>query len=224
MLDDRRYREVLDGRRVRIQRLDLHLEAGVCSQDAVAAALVASLPVLPASRRHPEAVDEHDRVRCGGHEPLLPVGVGSRYTRTEAGRCVLNDPLRGHSRTLSQARNANRHGAFWSQIARRAAARPSWMTSRFGSCSASNPSTPRARRRTSGDRRGEQRRSPVASRASCRTSRPTVSPGDRQPSSGGAMSVRRTVLAASVLAPRLRRRRLGQAAAAAATTTPAPTE
>ena len=39
MLDDRRYREVLDGRRVRIQRLDLHLEAGVCrSQDAVAAA------------------------------------------------------------------------------------------------------------------------------------------------------------------------------------------
>jgi hypothetical protein len=65
MLDDRGDREVFDRGRVRVQRLDLDVEARIGgSEDAIAATLVAGLPVLPASRGHPEAVDQDDRVGC----------------------------------------------------------------------------------------------------------------------------------------------------------------
>ena len=63
MRDDRGDREPLDRRRVGVERLDLDLETGVCGgEDAVALRLVVRDPVLPAARRHPEAVDQHDRI------------------------------------------------------------------------------------------------------------------------------------------------------------------
>jgi hypothetical protein len=67
MGDDLRHLQVLDRRRVLPQRLDLDLEAGVGrGDDAVALALEAGDPVLPAARGDPEAVDEDDRGVRGG--------------------------------------------------------------------------------------------------------------------------------------------------------------
>ena len=66
VLDDLRHGDLLDRRRVGVQRLDLDLEPGVGRrQHREALALVVGDPVLPAPRGHPEPVDEDDRVgRC----------------------------------------------------------------------------------------------------------------------------------------------------------------
>jgi hypothetical protein len=62
--------EVCDEVRVLAQALDLDLEPGVArGHDVESLGFVVGHPVLPAARRHPEAVHEHDRVGCriGGH-------------------------------------------------------------------------------------------------------------------------------------------------------------
>src|SRR5262245_45752424 len=71
VLHDRGSREALDGRWIAVERFDLDLKPRIgWSEDAVASRLVTWDPVLPASRRHPEAVNQHDRVgtfRWRGH-------------------------------------------------------------------------------------------------------------------------------------------------------------
>src|SRR6266545_386248 len=97
MLEDPGNRELLDRGGIRVQRLDLHLESRVGrGEDAVAAALVASDPVLPASRCHPEAVDEDDRVGCrslGGHAFSFPADAPTSSDTSP-------DWLRNSSRSL----------------------------------------------------------------------------------------------------------------------------
>src|SRR6185503_914939 len=62
-LDDRRHGELLDRRRVGVERLDLDVEARIGGREnAVALALVVGDPALPAAWRHPEAVDQDDGV------------------------------------------------------------------------------------------------------------------------------------------------------------------
>jgi hypothetical protein len=62
-VDDLRHLESLDRCRVCAERLDLDLEPWVRGrQHRVALGLVVALPVLPAARRDPEAVDQNDRV------------------------------------------------------------------------------------------------------------------------------------------------------------------
>src|SRR3712207_6725170 len=69
-------RQRLDRGGILVQGLYLYLQAGVGrSEHAIAAALVALDPVLPAARSHPQTVDQHDgvwstRIRgvvLGGH-------------------------------------------------------------------------------------------------------------------------------------------------------------
>src|ERR671920_1184965 len=79
MLDDGGDPQGLDRGWVLAQGLDLYLQARVCGGDnAIALALVALDPPLPASGGHPEAVHQHDGVRSGSlrgavvsHEDLL---------------------------------------------------------------------------------------------------------------------------------------------------------
>jgi hypothetical protein len=74
VLDDPGHGQGLDGRRVGVERLDLHLEAGIArGQHGEAAGLVVRDPVLPAAGRDPEAVDQDDGVGGGsvGHAALL---------------------------------------------------------------------------------------------------------------------------------------------------------
>src|SRR3712207_1572130 len=80
VLDDCGDRQRLDRGGVLVQRLYLYLQAGVGrSEHAIAAALVALDPVLPASWGHPEPVDQDDgvwstRIRgvvLGGHGDVL---------------------------------------------------------------------------------------------------------------------------------------------------------
>jgi hypothetical protein len=65
-LDDRGHRQRLDRRRILVERFHLDLEAGIRRGEHLetAAAIVID-PFLPASWRHPEAVDENDGVRGG---------------------------------------------------------------------------------------------------------------------------------------------------------------
>jgi hypothetical protein len=68
MFDDRWNCHGLDRRGVGVERIDLDVESGIGGgEDAVSATLVTVDPVLPASRRDPEAVDEDDRVGNLGH-------------------------------------------------------------------------------------------------------------------------------------------------------------
>src|SRR6188474_344574 len=71
VLYDRGSREALDGRWIAVERFDLDLESRIrWCQDAVALGVIARDPVFPASRRHPEAMNEHDRIglfRPHGH-------------------------------------------------------------------------------------------------------------------------------------------------------------
>jgi hypothetical protein len=60
---DRGNRETLDGRWIAVERLDLCLEPRIrWSKDAVASGLIAQDPVLPTSRRHPETMNQHNRI------------------------------------------------------------------------------------------------------------------------------------------------------------------
>src|SRR5262245_24580083 len=57
-------REAFDRRRIAVEGLDLGLEPGIrWSEHAVAPGFIAWDPVLPASRRHPEAMNQYDRMR-----------------------------------------------------------------------------------------------------------------------------------------------------------------
>ena len=61
-----RHGDVLDRGRILAQRLDFDLEAGIGGREhAVPAALEVGDPVLPAARRHPQAVDQHHGVGIG---------------------------------------------------------------------------------------------------------------------------------------------------------------
>src|SRR5262249_24086330 len=68
---DRGNREAFDGRWIAVQRLDLDLEPRIrWSEDAIAPGPIARDPVLPASRRHPEAMNQDNRIgtfRWRGH-------------------------------------------------------------------------------------------------------------------------------------------------------------
>src|SRR5829696_8869712 len=95
-------RQRLDRGGVLVQRLYLYLQAGVGrSEHAIAAALVALDPVLPASWGHPEPMDQDDgvwRTRfrgvvLGGHEDLLSQR-GQLATRPECGSDLLGEQLR----------------------------------------------------------------------------------------------------------------------------------
>src|SRR5215213_6475012 len=95
-------RKRLDRRGVLVERLDLYLEAGVGrSERAIAAALVALDPVLPASWGHPEPMDQDDgvwstrirRVVLGGHEDLLSQR-GQLAKQPECGSDLLGEQLR----------------------------------------------------------------------------------------------------------------------------------
>jgi hypothetical protein len=81
VFDERRHRQLLDRRRVGVERLDLDLEPGIRrSEHAEAALLVVRDPVLPTAGRDPEAVDQDDGVgcahrgtsRCGRRSVTLP--------------------------------------------------------------------------------------------------------------------------------------------------------
>jgi hypothetical protein len=55
---DRGDREVFDRRWIAVERFDLDLESRIrWSEDAIALGFIVRDPVLPASRRHPEAVE-----------------------------------------------------------------------------------------------------------------------------------------------------------------------
>ena len=65
-VDDLRHLELFDRFGVCPERLDLDFEPRIRGcEDRVALGLVVRLPVLPAPGRHPEAVDQDDRVRLG---------------------------------------------------------------------------------------------------------------------------------------------------------------
>jgi hypothetical protein len=60
---DRGNRETLDGRWIAVERFDLDLEPRIrWSEDAVAMGFIARNPVLPASRCHPEAMNQYNRI------------------------------------------------------------------------------------------------------------------------------------------------------------------
>jgi hypothetical protein len=60
---DRGNRETLNGRWIAVERFDLDLEPRIrWSEDAVAPGFIARDPMLPASWRHPEAMNQHDRI------------------------------------------------------------------------------------------------------------------------------------------------------------------
>jgi hypothetical protein len=60
---DRGNREAFDGRRIAVESLDLDLEPGIrWSEHAVAPGFIACDPGFPASRRHPEAMNQYDRI------------------------------------------------------------------------------------------------------------------------------------------------------------------
>ena len=85
VLDDLRHRHRLDRGRVGVERLDLDLEAGIGGgEDLEALGLVVGDPVLPAARRDPEAVDEHDRVGRGGCVGHAGPFRGSGLTETSS--------------------------------------------------------------------------------------------------------------------------------------------
>src|SRR5215218_6077439 len=95
-------RKRLDRRGVLVERLDLYLKAWVGrSEHAIAAALVALDPVLPASGGHPEPMDQDDgvwstRIRgvvLGGHEDLLSQR-GQLAKRPECGSDFFREQLR----------------------------------------------------------------------------------------------------------------------------------
>ena len=66
VLDDAGNRQLLDRSGILVEGLDLDLEPGIGGRDhAVALALVVGDPLLPASWRDPEAVDEDDGVGGG---------------------------------------------------------------------------------------------------------------------------------------------------------------
>src|SRR5215831_17390908 len=71
MRHDSGNREALDGRWIAVERFDLDLEPRIrWSDDAVALGFIAHDPVLPASRRHPEAMNQYNRIgtfRLRGH-------------------------------------------------------------------------------------------------------------------------------------------------------------
>src|SRR5262245_18191220 len=82
---ERGNREALDGRWIAVERLDLDLESRIRRrEDAIAPGLIARDPVLPASRRHPEAMNQDNRIgtfRLRGHRASpcgSPSGAGSR--------------------------------------------------------------------------------------------------------------------------------------------------
>src|SRR5215218_8719890 len=95
-------RQRLDRGGILVERLYLYLQAGVGrSEHAIAAALVALDPVLPASWGHPEPMDQDDgvwstRIRgvvLGSHEDLLSQR-GQLAKRPECGSDLLGEQLR----------------------------------------------------------------------------------------------------------------------------------
>src|SRR5688572_33071224 len=78
---DRGNREAFDGRRIAVEGLDLDLEPRIrWSEHAVTLGFIACDPVLPASRRHPEAMHQDNRTfRQRGHG-APPCGVGPSIT------------------------------------------------------------------------------------------------------------------------------------------------
>src|SRR5215813_14254977 len=79
---ERGHREALDGRWIAVQCFDLDLEPRIrWSKDAIAPRFITRDPVLPASRRHPEAMNEYNRIgtfRLRWHlVPPLPLRISS---------------------------------------------------------------------------------------------------------------------------------------------------
>src|SRR5262245_23279911 len=79
MRHDRGNFETFDGRRIAVECFDLDLEPRICrSKHVVAAGLIACDPMLPASERHPEAMNQYNRVGtfrwCGHGMPPLCIG------------------------------------------------------------------------------------------------------------------------------------------------------
>src|SRR5215212_8351139 len=102
VLHDCRDRQRLDRGGVLVQRLYLYLKAGVGGgEHAIAAALVALDPVLPATGCHPQPMDQDDgvwntRIRgvvLGGHDDLLSQS-GQLAKRPECGSHLLGEQLR----------------------------------------------------------------------------------------------------------------------------------
>jgi hypothetical protein len=59
---DRGYREAFDRRRIAVEGLDLDFEPGIRRREhAIALGFIMRDPVLPASRRHPETMNQDDR-------------------------------------------------------------------------------------------------------------------------------------------------------------------
>src|SRR5215475_1667250 len=98
---DRGNRETLDGRWVAVERRDLGLEPRIrWSEDAVALGFIARNPVLPASRRHPEAMNQHNRIGtfwwCGHESVSLSVAFWYTLPSVTSSRSLCNssEPMR----------------------------------------------------------------------------------------------------------------------------------
>src|SRR5262245_45567126 len=92
---DRGNRETLDGRWIAVERLDLGLEPRIrWSEDAVALGFIARNPVLPASRRHPEAMNQHNRIGtfwwCGHESVSLWVAFWYALPSVTSSRSLCN--------------------------------------------------------------------------------------------------------------------------------------
>src|SRR4029453_17574626 len=100
MLHERGNREPLDGRWIAVERFDLDLEPRIrWSEDAVALGFIARDPVLPAARRHPEAMNQYDRIGtfrlrghgvspCGSPDPFLGWGFVASDRGSHSGWCT----------------------------------------------------------------------------------------------------------------------------------------
>src|SRR5262245_60099260 len=89
---DRGNREALDRRWIAVERFDLDFEPRICwSEDAVALGCIARDPVLPASRCHPETMNQYNRIgtfQLCGHGGLLLDSFRAVPTREPATRRV----------------------------------------------------------------------------------------------------------------------------------------
>src|SRR5262245_32276177 len=169
---DRGNRETLDGRWIAVERLDLGLEPRIrWSEDVVALGFIARNPVLPASRRHPEAMNQHNRIGtfwwCGPESVSFWVAFWYSLPSVTSSRSLCNssEPMRklkGTCKHRESSCHLVRRQAVWRCIRRQRSnwesTAPSLSSSPHSGPSGSNgsrrPRTP-ARVRTIQTRRQE---------------------------------------------------------------------